>query len=429
MEETGIKTRVSQVQGCEQAVEVEIPWKILEPEFEQAYKNYRRKVRLEGFRKGKVPMRIVKQLFGEQIEAEAKNSIIQKYFRQVVEKEDLHPLSEGVIDDVQYQRGEKLAFRVRLEVEPRFELQDLKGISLKKEIRRVKDEDVNQELERLRFRYGTSEAVESGAEKGNFILTDIQKVDTSTKIPIIGSKWEDRYFQLGSDDEDNDEELVEQLTGVKAGDSREVVMRTQTGIVESSPGSNTENYIFKIKRVENVKLPELDDEFAKDISSTYKTLDDLKKSVRSSLEAMNAENSKRKFNEDLRNAIIQRHDIPVPQRMVESYIGQLVESHKKQTQEAIDEGMLQNEFRPIAIKEVKWYLIKKKVIEKYHLEVTQAEVDRQVETLTKVQNLDSEKARLMYGSKKARGEIEGSLLDAKLFNQLESMIAIDEVEV
>ncbi|RMF58782.1 MAG: hypothetical protein D6743_17245, partial [Calditrichaeota bacterium] len=213
-----MESRLTKQDSFTRVVEVDVPEEELAPHFDAALQKYRKTLRLEGFRKGKVPVALVKKLFGEAIKEEAIDEVVQSVFQEVIEKEDLHPVAPAKLQDVKYEPGVGLHFKAAIEVLPDFELKKYTGLSVEKEVYQVGPEDIDEMLADVQEQMAVMRPVEGQAEEGHFVLADFQQVDEAG-LPIIGRKFEDRFFQL---DLKNYQELSEQLLGVKAGETRQV---------------------------------------------------------------------------------------------------------------------------------------------------------------------------------------------------------------
>ncbi|NVM03365.1 MAG: hypothetical protein HWN67_13575, partial [Candidatus Helarchaeota archaeon] len=132
-----METKVTNIRSCEKSIEIKIPYSEIEEEESAFYEEYHREVKIEGFRKGKAPPSLIKKMFGKTIEGYLIDRLINKYFREVIQKENIKPISEAKVQNVKYNKDEGLSFIAIVEVEPPFELAGLQGIKINKEIKKI----------------------------------------------------------------------------------------------------------------------------------------------------------------------------------------------------------------------------------------------------------------------------------------------------
>ena len=185
-----MEVKVTDIKNCEKSLEIKVPYSETADEEKAAFEEYRKEVKIEGFRKGKAPIPLIKKMFGNKIENYLIDKLVNKHYLQAIKKENIAPLSEAKLNSVKYNKEEGLNFITIVEVEPVFELGEFDGIKVRKEIKKITDKEIDEEIERLRYQFGTKEKVEGEAKSGHFLLVDIQQVDQTTKIPLVGKKWD-----------------------------------------------------------------------------------------------------------------------------------------------------------------------------------------------------------------------------------------------
>jgi len=261
----------------------------------------------------------------------------------------------------------------------------------------------------------------------HYIRADIQQIDAATHAPIIGRKWPDQYFKLGSNG--FGEEYEKQLVGVKSGESRKVFRTYPENYEDRSLAGTTERFQVSVKAVESLELPALDDELAKDMNESYKTLDDLKKAIRESMESRAQQEAYDKMFREIENALISRFDFDVPSGMLEEYINNVIEQMKKNSNEKIDEGYVREIYKPEAVRNLKWHFIREKLIQERGIRAGEDEVNARIEELAGLQNMEKVKALMLLKSKKNKARIEEQIVEEKLRKLLEDAAEIKVVEV
>ena len=419
-----MKTNVSKEGPNERLIEVEISDEELEPHFETAYRKYQKKVRLEGFRKGKVPIALIKKLYGEAIKQDAIEDVVQSVFAEVSQKEQLRPVAPAKLDDVQYEPGSGLKFRARVEVYPEVELKHYKGLSVEREDYVVDEEDVLDALEDVRESMAVMEPVEEPAREGHFVLADFQQVDAAG-IPVIGKKYEDRFFQLTTNG--GNQELSEQLLGVKPGEKRRVLLTMDKEDPEGK-GPVQEYFEVTVKEVKAKRLPDLDDELAKD-TGKFGTLEELKNDIRETLVRRTQENSREHFRHHLIDEVLKQNPIDLPESMVQQYLNALVENAKKESNGEVDDETLRERYRPTAVWHLKWELAKDKIAELESLEVTDEDREKYIARLVAERGVDEKSLRKAMKTKKGRQRFEDEILEMKVLDFLEEHAKIKEKKI
>ena len=174
-----MKTVVTETGACKRRLEVEVGAEEVRPYMEEAYRSYQKKLHIEGFRKGRVPLSIVKQRFGEQIRAGVADDLVQTFFRDAIEKESLAVVSPGTVQELSFGEDEPFRFTAEVEVEPEVRVVDYKGFKVEKEVLKVTEEDVKRTLEVLREQKAERKPVEGGAQSGHIVEGDVQALDAS----------------------------------------------------------------------------------------------------------------------------------------------------------------------------------------------------------------------------------------------------------
>ena len=286
----------------------------LRPEFEKALKKLQKNLKLEGFRRGKVPMNMVRRLYGQRVEIEAIEDILPSLFAKAARQENLKVVTRASVEDLQYQPGTDLNAKFSVEVEPEFELKKLENFKLEKQIYAVDEEDIQHELERIQESQALWEVTEDAATEKDFVTADLQVVDQSG-VPVIGEKFEGETIAL-SQKSGEVNEFGRQLNGVKAGDVRTIFMTPPPQEGDDKPQEQVQ-YEVTIKEVKRRILPTIDDDLAKDLGD-YESLDALKEEIRKSI----SDSVQKRFDDSLERSlideIIKNNSFEVPEGMVKS---------------------------------------------------------------------------------------------------------------
>lgn len=404
----------------EKQIEVTVPYENLKPKFEESYNKYKKTIQLEGFRKGKVPLGLIKKVFGAKIEQEVAENSISDILQEVIEEHKIkfHDLEK--VESVEFNKDDGLKFKAIVKVEPEIELKKYKGLAIEKEIYEVTDDDINLSLEGLREQHATMNNIDGEAQEGHYLAADLQKTDGAGH-PLIGEKYENQYFQIGG--EKINDTISDQLLGAIAGDKKQITVSIQEG-----EGNKVEFYSVEIKEVKEKIIPELDDEFAKDIGD-YENLDQLKEMIRENIKKQSQAGDKQKFHNELIDQVIKNNPIDLPDFMIEDFLKNFVKNMKNESQKNVADNELKERYRADAIWNLKWILIRDKISEIEELKIEDSDVDSHIENLVKHAGEEAVKVRKFYRDKKNRERIMRELFDQKVVDFITENSKIKEKTV
>lgn len=418
-----MEVKVNKIDEVKQEVEFEIPYGDLAPHFEKAYKKYQKKAEIPGFRKGKAPISILKRKFGELIEQGSLEDVANDVFREYLDTNHVHPLGEGSLVDMDYQPQSLLTFKVRFEVKPEINLADYKGIEITKTLHNIDDSLVDEEIKYLQSKHVTYENAEK-AENNEYVVTmDVYKLD-ETGVELIGQSDKGVRFYLN--DPQINKEFKEQLENVAAGEERILMLPSP------DDKDKTEKYKVNCTKVEKVVFPELNEEFFKHIyhDDSIKTLDDFKARVKTELEAIYKNITEQELRNNVVSELIKLNDVPVPDSLVNNILDSYVEEVKNQNpKRQLPKDFNEEEYRKTrradAILQVKWYLIRDKIIELEKIELTDEDLQPVIEADAKKYNIPVEKIKSVYENNQ---DVKYRILDDKLMKFLIDNAKIKEID-
>jgi trigger factor len=420
-----LKTEATKINHWKRLLKVEVPVEEVTPHIEKAYRSYQKKIHLEGFRKGKVPLSIVRNRFGKAIQAEVSEDLVQTFFKKAVESENLALISPGVIKDISFSEGEPLQFTAEVAVEPEIEVKNYKGLKLEKEIYKVIREDVEQALQMLQEQKAEIRPVDGAAENGHILEGDIQALNESN-IPIVGQKWEDRAIVLG--EPPLGDQVQDQLLGVGTGEER----RFKVVLPEKEPDGRTreieQHYSMNVKAVKEKVLPEITDDFAKEIGE-FQRVNDLKEALQKQLRLQRNREAENRLNRHLMDEVIKRNDSEIPEPMVENALNLLWENYKKQTKEKTEEETFKQEHKAQTVWNLKWQLIHKKIAEIEEITVTDEDLDAEIEKVVQFKPEEAEKMKAYYRDPRNRNRLRSDLLETRTIQRIREHGRIKEIHM
>ena len=309
-----MKTDVEELSPTRVKLTIEVPFEELKTSLDKAYREVARQVRVPGFRPGKVPPRIIDQRFGRAAVLEqAVNEAVPEFYSRALAERDVVPLSQPDLEITKLDDGKELAFTAEVDVRPTFDLPDVTALSVTVENAEVGPDQVEEYIGALRERFASLKTVERPVESGDFVSIDLGAT-------IDGQAVEDAQatgvsYEVGS--ESMLDGLDEALAGMTAGESKTFTAELAGG----EQAGETAEVAVTVNSVKVKELPELDDEFAQS-ASEFDTIGELRASTRKQLTAVRQAGQAGQARERLLEALIERVDMPLPERIVEAEVEQ-----------------------------------------------------------------------------------------------------------
>ena len=365
------------------ALTFEIEAEVVEQEIEERARDYARKVKIPGFRPGKVPPGVIKQRFRHQVMEEAVENIVNRVVHKEMEGRGLRPLAAPKVTDLKLEENQPMTFRAVFETLPFIDVPEYKGLSVPARAARVSEEDVDKEIDKLRERAARFEPIEGRPSKdGDFVEVDIE---WSAKGGKPG-RDQDAMLQVGS--EDNHPDLNAQLAGRSAGDKGEV----QISYAEDHPSPDLAGKVvdskFTVKAVKEKIVPIADDELAKDVGD-FETLGALRDEVRKRLTAAREREIDHEVKDALVEALVGQATFEVPEALVERHMTARTESAVRTlAYQGIDPrnvGVDWKEYREkqreASVKAAKADILLDEIARREGVDVLSAEIDAEIERM------------------------------------------------
>ena len=348
---------------------------------------------------------------------------IHKYYLTALQEEKIVPVNQAEISNVSFKMDENFSFTAKFEVEPDFNLPKFKNNMFKVQKNKFIPDDQDQEdaINQLRRSHARIETVEDGAKEKDFILCDLQKLDESG-VAIIGKKFEKQMLKVGDGSFTDDQKT--KLIGLKPGDT------SKLDLPDGEDKSIKNPYDLTVVKVEREVLPEVNDDFVKLINPELNSVDDLNADVLKKINENFEERSRQSFERDISDALIENIGLETPPSMVDNYLNNTLEDVKKQNNgEKVDDEKVLETYRPSAERNLKWYLIRKKIIDQEQISFSRSDIDKEIENLVSRSPNSEQEIRRFYKKPSNRQRIEDDLTEKKILEFLTQFAKIKEVEV
>jgi trigger factor len=297
---------------CRRELDLEIPADEVSKAMEKVAKEFARLANVPGFRRGKAPISLIRRRFADDIKGEVLQSLVPERVEKAVAEQKLTPVSQPHVDKLDYAEGQPLKFRAVFEVLPEFELADYKNLELEMPAMDITDADIAKALEEMRERAAAFAPVEGRpVENGDFVQLKLLGTPAGGGDPLQADSV---LCHIGA--EETMEPFNENLRSANVGDHKNFDVVYPADYPDAKLAGKTYHYAAEVLGIKIKKLPELNDEFAKDVSDAA-TLDELKKKVRENLEHQRDHRHKELLHEKILAALVKLHDFPVPEALVE----------------------------------------------------------------------------------------------------------------
>lgn len=410
----------------------------LDEAIRKAYKKNVKKLDVQGFRKGKAPLALVKQFYGvEVLFDDASDFLLSDSYPEAIEEAGIKPIDYPKVDITQMEEGKDFIYTAEVEVYPEFDLPEYKGLEVEKPVAKVTDHDIDHEIEHLIEKNGRVESKPEGAvvEKDDVTIINFNgKIDG---VEFEGGKGENFELTIGANMFIGDFE--DQLIGLKVGDEKVVkVTFPEDYQAEELKGKDAE-FDVEILDIKTKEFPAVDDDFASEVSE-FETLEELKTSIREGLEEDANNRAKGELNNNLIKALAEKTEIDIPEAMIESSIDRLVKDFEQRIQQqgiskemylqmtGQEEGAIREMFRDNAKNVVKNDLLIEAIVAKEGIEATEEEVSAKADEIVKMygDKQDELKEMLLNNNRK---DLEMEVTTNKVFELLLESAKVTEKEV
>lgn len=435
-----MQTTIRSLSPVEYALDLHATADDLAPDLEKALRAQRLRTSLKGFRPGKVPLALVKKMYGEALGyGVAEQRIKDAYEREVLDNPAYDVLGQPKVTRLDYALDGDLEATVVFGVRPEVTLAPLGEEEVTRLVLDVTDEDVELELTRLRERHADLAPLddEAAIEADHFVVLDLQELDPETGTPIIGKRDEDQTIFLGDPDVDEHpmlRELKQALLGARPGQARRFSFEHDAAHGHHEAGhAHRHHFEATVKEVKRRDLPELDDAFAREVSQgQLESVEALRGQIEAEMRRSLERHTREHFEGAMVERLLERHPVPVPDSVVELYLDSFVEDVKQRNKGKLPEGFDEAAFRHVnrddAERQGRWMLIRDQIIAENELEVTDADLEAFfAQEVSGEGQVTAEQLQRFYQSMPGlMDQVRQRVLSAKVFDYLAGQFKVVE---
>ena len=405
-------------------LKVEVPAETVTDRIQKALVQVRRSSKFKGFRPGKAPLAMIKRMYGAQIEQEVTQELINESVPIALDETEYELAAAPNLEESDYKDGEPYRFTLALEIKPQFDISGYDGIELSRDSVNVTGEMIDERLEQFRQAYATTKTVEEDRplKEGDLALIDYQTfVDGE---PLEGGVNSNYQLEVGSGvfNEDFESELV----GLSKDENKEITVTFDDKHYNPKLAGKEARFEVKVIDIKEKILPDLNDEFAKDLGGEFEGLDDLKKQVEEDLIKV----EERRVEESLQNMLKEKLsglvELDIPESMVQRELESMIANMKFNLERSglsletagMSEEKLREEYQPTALKQVKTSLILERITREKELSVTEEELQNRMLGIARESGQPPEKVLELYNQNHVLASLRSSMLEEKTLNNL-----------
>lgn len=418
-----MNVNVEEISSIKKKVSIEIPGNEVTKEVDSFYKDLGKKAKIKGFRPGKVPRNILERYFKDYVKAEVVQKLIGDSYPKALTETNLEPVSPPVIDPGEFSEGKSFQYSAVIEVKPDIKLEGYAGLKIEGKKEEVKDEDVEERLKSLQNLHANLKTISEGRpiQTGDYVIVDYE-ASVGGK-PLEGAKAVDFTVEVGSGQ--FIPTFEEKLIGLKPEEERDIEVAFPEDYGYQKWAGKTILFHVKIKEIKEKVLPVLDDEFAKDLGD-YSSLEELKTKLRGEIEKEKELVLERQLKDQVVDQLLEANPFEVPESLVEEQAKGLVSDTKLRLAAqgvelknlGVTEEKLQGDYKAMAQKQVKTFLILEKIASQEGIAATDEEVDERLKEMAERMHQKFDVVKRYYEKNGLLPEVKAGILRDKTLNFL-----------
>ncbi len=406
------------------ALEIEVPVDEVERRLDDVARQIQRRASLPGFRKGKVPLDLVRQHFADTVEQEFLESFVPQVTAEAVDQKRLNPVIPPLVRNLRFTPGQPLRLEALVDVKPEIEAKDYRGIPVRRQVRSVNEAAVERVLADLREESAVFLDLDRPAERGDVVLLDSTRLDANGRR-LTGTRVKNRRVPLGSPEVLPD--LENGLLGARAGQERTVEIAYPADYPVAELAGKSMRYVIQVRKIQEKKLRELDDNLAREVFH-LESLEELRSRIRLNLEGEERVRLQRETEGAIAAELIRRNPFELPQRLVEWMLERTLRevTEGRPVNEALRQE-LEGRYRPQVVRSLQREVLLAAVARQESLEVGDEEVGQEIDRMAQADPRQAARVRARYQSADRREALRESLLERKALDWLINAAEVTDV--
>ncbi len=424
---------VEDVSALTKKLTITLPKDGVQKKLDKAYGKLQRETKMKGFRRGKVPRTVIIKHYQGQVEAEVGEKLVQDSYFDAIEQEKIDPVVHPDISNPVFNEDGSFSYVANIDVRPEFELGEYKGIEVEKISSDVSDAAIEVELGELRRDMAPLKSVEGrGVEKGDVIIVDFEGFHNGKAMKEV--KNENYSVDVGAGK--LSPEFEEKLVGMKLGEEASHEVEFLAEYVNPVLAGKKVEFRVVVKDIKERVLPELNDEFAKDVDEKYSSLSELENDIRERLQKEKEERAEGDITDRIMLKLLERHEFDVPERLVRFEVEEMIKNTEKSLEQqgmnlesaGINRDELAEQSRETAEKRVRGDFILKKIADTEDIKVKDEDLDRAFQRIGDQYNMPIAQVKEFFQSRDDLLPFMNEILNEKILTFLrENATFVDAV--
>jgi trigger factor len=400
---------------------IEGPQNRIDVEYKSVFDKIAKNAKIDGFRRGKAPLKLIENVYRQQAEQEVLENILKSTYVDAVQEKSHSPVGNPSFDFKEFDRSKPFTYSVKFEVMPTIELGPYREIEAKERTCEIKEKDIDKEIDDLRERSAKISKKEDGAvvEKGNVLRFGIKRIDNVTPGEAANLAFKEYNIIVGKS---TSEYAVDKfVTGMKVGDTKEVDIKYPKDYEVKDLAGQKVKYLVKAEEISKMELPAADDEFAKDVSE-FQNIQDLRQNIRQTLEKYVADTTRAEVAEELIREIIGKSTFDIPESMIQKEMQSILERIIKRTGTQVKNaeefaammGMNVDELnarvKEEALVDIKSFMARLEIAKKENISFSEEEYNNMIQAIAVQSGKPVEEMKMAIEQSRTRESVETELI-------------------
>lgn len=407
-----MKTEIKEISKSVKELKISVPAEEALNDYQKIANRIKKSVMIPGFRKGKAPLSMIEQMYGDYIKEEYFDKKLGDYYKQALEENKINPVSEGKPLKIEWEKGKDLEAVFQYEIMPEIKVENYKNLKIPFEKTEFDEKMVDDTIEDFRKNNATLSDADSPSQKGDFLEIELKLFDEEGNV----SKELKRYIELGNNA--YSEDFNKSLTGKKAGEEVKTTLfsKEQKSTDKDIPDEiKDKEFLVKIISVKRRNLPEINDEFAKDMD--FESLADLRKKIAEDLKKELKDRNENILRNAIQTELIKKNPLEIPPSFIEKYAASMLKSQKQQIN--ADTQQMMEFYKILAEHDLKAHYLIQEIIKKENIEVTEEDKEEIIKEAAENLKIEPEKYKQLYKNYIESKDFEDSVKTRKAYKLIE----------
>ena len=420
------KVTLKEEAAWKRVLDIELDAAQVDEEWNKVLDAMRKRLNLPGFRKGKVPRDIARQTLGKDLDNEVVQRLMTRGFQEALKEKELNPIGDPVVEDVNFQPGEPMTFKIVVEVAPQVEISGYKGLQITKEVRPVEEDQIDQTIDSIREARATLKTVERPSQRGDVVV--ISYVELNHDGDPVTEEPTEVSLEVGG--EKTPEVFTQELDGVVVGDMKKVPLEYPADYADPELAGKTIQFHVTVKEVQEKVWPEVTDEFAQEVLEDKEAkAQTLRDKIRENMEASHQQQADRDLEGKILNRLMELNEFDLPENMVLQALNRVVADARKENPQMTpeDEAKLTEGYRPLIERQFRTDVMIGAVGRQEGLEVDEAEVEARIEEFAAQEGRPAAKIKAELKKEGGLNRLKDDIYKRKVVKTLVEAAEVSEV--